>query len=814
MIRRFLLTLCLSTGLLLHAQILKPLAQGIPDEIFATTGTTSLLYTGSTHYFPALKAYQVTVSAWNGSYWIQYPSVFTSDSASFNTLCVFDGCIYVGGRFIPKSPQLQSSRNLIRFNTLLNRWEPAIGFTFQNTAGAVNTSVVYKNELYLGGDFSAITSTDTIKSIMRYDGGVWKKCGSSQSSNTTVITDLEVISDTLFACGAFNALGGISSPSMATFDGTAWRPAYFAVSGTVLKVVTFQNKITALVNDNGGNRVLVRTATGLQNITTSLLISNLKDIEVFNNELWLSGGFAINSVTSTLAHYNTSWVSASLPLIPYNQFQKFNNNLYVTSPYDVAGVVRMNRIAQLLFNGSRISGRFYADMNSNCKYDNNNDKPLSRRMVTISGGSEVLHLQTDSTGFYSGYLAPGTYDITFSPFKNWRTDSPCSISKITLAIAANQTRDSVDFAFKPTTFGPDLKVSITPNRGFNALQNIAESYVVTYTNNGTQDIPNAAIKVIFNKKLTSFNATQGPILNGNEAVWSISNLKVGEQRTLLFSTKALNDSFLVNDKLQFTASSNLLNDLDPSDNMDTVSQLVQTGAASAIQKDLYPSPPPNDSVSLVTASNNEINYLIHFENTSLTDTIKNIVIIDTLDLNTYIQYIQETGSTHLYTTKLYSCPPSLGKGVIVWTFSNINLPPATLSDDVYNRGHIGFKIKFNAGAPVGTLIKNRAYVVFDYLDPLRTNNTYAKISNGSGLPVRFQIPDGTESICVNPASHSIRLLRDFNNYSYRLINASGQVVQQGEVTSKSIDINNLAEGVYMITLQYDEKMITRKIIIQ
>jgi parallel beta-helix repeat protein len=59
-------------------------------------------------------------------------------------------------------------------------------------------------------------------------------------------------------------------------------------------------------------------------------------------------------------------------------------------------------------------------------------------------------------------------------------------------------------------------------------------------------------------------------------------------------------------------------------------------------------------------------------------------------------------------------------GVITWTFENINLPPNQAPPE--GEGYVTFSVEPKPGLPSGTEITEGASIVFDYNDPLATNN--------------------------------------------------------------------------------------------
>ncbi len=806
----------------LHAQMLKPLSLGVTDEVIATTTDNNYFYAATRHNYGVIgKGFSIVVNKWNGFYWQQLPGIIFNDSSQVRVMAVYKNEVYLAGNFIVKTPVITNARTMVRFNGTLNNWEAvgtngAAGFSFLGAGyGSINTMAVFKNQLFIGGAFYTVVNGDTTQNLVVYNGVHFNKIGAGPFGNTGTngaVHSLCVFNDSLFIGGAFTKAGGITSFNLAAIDSAfSWKAFSFSPSIGIAKVTAYQNNLAILTLDLQG-KIYLRNSSGFQLITANLISNQITDIEEYNNELWASGGFYSSNVS--VVKYSTIWSASGLAPVSVQDIVKFRGGLYVVSSNDFVGNLRINKLAQIVFSHTRISGHLYQDLNHNCKFDNN-DRPFANRIIQIKA-IESFNLYTDVNGYYSATIpfTTASYTVSLVKFKNWDVDSPCSQNSYTFITANNSTLDTLDFSLIPLVSGVDLKVNITPNNGYSSRRDFVEGYTITYANNGTQDLIAAAgIKVVFNKKLSNFSSPQSFILNGNEAVWSVANLKVGEQRSISFTAKVKADSFNLNDQVNFIASSGYM-DLDAMDNSDTLVQRIGQTSNSPVLKDVYPLPPSNDSISLVTNAENEINYLIHFENTSSYDTIHSVIVIDTIDINTSIQYIQETGASHSYSTKIFSCPPALGKGVIVWTFTNISLPPFENNDNVSNRGHIGFKIRFNNTLPIGTIIKNKAYVVFDYFDPLKTNNTYAKISTTLSGIGNSNYRINNERICANPVSSYILLFKSYEpNASYKIVNTSGATVLEGTINSKTIEVNGLMAGIYFIMTMEGNRLFSQKIII-
>lgn len=819
----FIITLVLAS-FQMDAQVLKPLGQGVADGVIATTTDINFLYVATRHNNGGPgKGYTILVNKWNGFYWQQLPGIGFSDSSQVKCIAIYKNQVYLAGNFVVKSPASILTKTLVRFNQFSNSWESvfvngSVGFSFMpGSFGAINCMNVYRNHLFIGGAFYTVVNGDTTQNLITYNGTNFSKCGAGALGYTGTngaVNSLYVLNDSLFIGGSFNRAGPITTQNLAAIDSNfSWKS--FAISSTagISKITSFQNNLVILTQD-AQNKIIHRVGNSFNLLNANLVNAQVIDIEEFNGELWACGSFFSGS--ASVVKYSNIWSNAGLPLVSGYDLMKFRTGLYIVTANEFAGTFRINHLAQIVFATSRISGHVYQDLNHNCKFDNT-DRPFANKQIRIGFG-DFYNVLTDSDGFYSVMVPSGAvaYAISLVKFKNWEIDSLCSKSLYLFLSTSNAIIDTLDFGVKPVGNGADLKVRITPNSGFTSHRDMTEVYTITYTNNGTQDLISAAgVKVVFNNKLANFSSAQNYVINGNEASWAISNLKVGEEKRITFTVKAKADSFSLYDKINFIASSALA-DLDASDNSDTLVQRIAQGSNSPVTKEVYPLPAVNDTMSLVTTTKNEISYVIHFENTSTTDSIHNVIVIDTIDINSSIQYLEETGASHSFSVKAYSCPPTMGKGVIVWTFSNINLPPNEGNDDVSNKGHVGFKIKFSGNLPIGTIIKNKADVVFDYYEPIKTNNTYSKVSNALiGIDNNLIKTPSKLLLCANPVHGTIVLLNTLSTPSnYKIFNAAGACVQEGAVSSKFIDVNILTTGIYYLQITSENQLNSQKIIVQ
>jgi hypothetical protein len=232
----------------------------------------------------------------------------------------------------------------------------------------------------------------------------------------------------------------------------------------------------------------------------------------------------------------------------------------------------------------------------------------------------------------------------------------------------------------------------------------------------------------------------------------------------------------------------------------------------AFDKQVYPSPTYPDSISYISPSTNELQYTISFANFG-TDTVRNVYVIDTLDLNIAMQYTQEIGASHPYTKRVISGPPGTNLGILVWTFSNINLKPnpGKASDFIGDKGFISFKVKLSGGLLNGTVIRNRADVIYDLEDYNSTNFVYNKIDKTVGI----QTIESSETPIVypNPFNNAFYISWKNNETTkYVLYDLKGAVIVNGEVmnATEAINVSYLAKGVYVLALDNGKGEVVRR----
>ncbi|MFN8277154.1 MAG: PKD domain-containing protein [Chitinophagales bacterium] len=445
-------------------------------------------------------------------------------------------------------------------------------------------------------------------------------------------------------------------------------------------------------------------------------------------------------------------------------------------------------------NSAIISGIVYYDNNNNNVYDAG-DAYAPYKSVQIGN----YYCYTNSNGFYSIMLAPGSYTVSVpltNPFSGY-TVNPASISVV---LTAGQNATNNNFALHPPVGGAcNAAVSLVPHTtvtpGRPAWYNI-------YVNNYGNSVVSGTILFAYDPVL-HFNYIS-PAGGTNDAVnhtYSInySNLAPGHYLSYFISLRA--DSTFQAGYQAFGMASITANCNESSltDNIDTVHQ---TATASWDPNNKLVTPEGKGAQGYI-ATNQELQYQINFQNTGSAPAV-NVVIHDqlptTLDLNT----LRVLGASHPYALQLNG-------NLFLARFSDIMLPDST-SDEVNSHGWISFKIKPVAGLQPGTEILNGASIFFDYNEGVVTNVARNTIEFPAGIE---SLSENVNIVLQPNPFHSFTTLKitGANDGVFNLVvtDLCGRVVQQQSSSAPLlvIDRNDIATGTYLYSLTQSGRVIAK-----
>ena len=221
------------------------------------------------------------------------------------------------------------------------------------------------------------------------------------------------------------------------------------------------------------------------------------------------------------------------------------------------------------------------------------------------------------------------------------------------------------------------------------------------------------------------------------------------------------------------------------------------------RKEVYP-------VNVQPGYHDWLTYTIHFQNTGNAPAV-NIRLADTLDNNLDLNTFQVINYSH-------NNRASVTGNVLNFFFPNIQLPDSTTNEPA-SKGFVQYRIKPKPNMPLGTQLKNTAYIFFDFNAPVVTNTTTNSVTTSiadvaaSFTPLRvYPNPFTTQTTLTLPNTQTLK-----HPNLLTLYDLAGRVVKQCRVNTSPYIIyrDNLDAGMYFFSVKDGESIVgTGKVVIE
>jgi uncharacterized repeat protein (TIGR01451 family) len=593
--------------------------------------------------------------------------------------------------------------------------------------------------------------------------------------------------------GVITSLGSIiSSPSGGT------PPYQYSLNGSPFSTTNSFNSLcsgtyTLTVKDNFGAGCLKDTVVTIVADTA------------------FPGGSVIPFIVNPTCSLSTNGM-ISLIVTPANTYQYLWNTNDTTSFLNNigAGIFSVNiknpanecisviiPVSSIGSNCGNISGTVYFDSISNCMQDIS-EHGIPNTMIIANPGNIITY--TDANGDYSYNQLPyGTYTISHQNNINAYYTHCGNNQNFTLnALNANQINNYGDSA---TTF-LDYSIYLNYNSCFIVPSPVKSKQIIAYHNNPTYSSTGTVYAVFdsINHYVNS-NPTHTSI-SGDTVFWNLTNINAwynAIQINFTFPTSytAANtfpfiiglsnlqyiDTNLLNNQINYTIP--FCNSYDPNDK-----HVAPKGEG------------PNGNI---LASDLLLTYNINFQNTGNAPAY-NIVIEDTLSDKLDITTFNVLQTSHPYQLEV------VNNQIIKWKFYNIMLPDSTTNEPA-SHGHIHYQIRQKNGNQLGDVIKNKAYIYFDYNPPIITNETINTIYQPTGVKNTAALRNQVV-IYPNPASTEVYIDAEREFTQYTIYNQQMSVIESKSfpsTKSKKLNIAALSNGIYFIKTNNGEM---KKLVVQ
>ena len=515
-----------------------------------------------------------------------------------------------------------------------------------------------------------------------------------------------------------------------------------ALPNTLFSLQCYNNNITSLPALPSS----LKYAECQDNLLTSIesLPDTMEELFIYNNP-------DLNCLPPINKLYKLYWYNTAITCLPN----------YVSADYvfpalnsiPVCDVINKQNCA-INWN---ISGNVFSDVDNNCLINAGEYLNSNVKVNLFKNGS--LHQQTftNAIGQYSFKADTGSYvcavDTAGIPFT---VNCPGWGSYSCLVTAANTSIYSRDFSLACKS-GYDIGISgiVSQSGVFRPAASVAIQVLALDINNmynlHCASGISGSVVVVIDGSVSITGACPGALLPNiinDSLIYSISDFgTVNFQNDFCLKIK-VDTSALLGEEVCFNATVTPL-----SGDVDTTNNIYHCCFTVVNSYD------PNDkAVSPTSATDTSqywFTYTVRFQNTGNAPA-QHIYIVDTLDNNIDESSIQLLAYSHE--------PMVQVKGKAVrFNFANINLPDS-VNDEPNSHGYVQYKVKRKGNLPVGTQIRNTAYIYFDFNAPVVTNTTVNTLTIPS--VVSEVNPDKTIfTIFPNPVSSSSTLNVFYNSTS-------------------------------------------------
>jgi hypothetical protein len=460
-----------------------------------------------------------------------------------------------------------------------------------------------------------------------------------------------------------------------------------------------------------------------------------------------------------------------------------------------------------------ISGKVYADQNSNCIYDSG-EQGIEHIMIHCSGFGYTF---TDAGGNYFFKVPSGNYTLSESVQYQYPL-AACQNNSIPLTVTASSgCTSTVNFANNINTLHDIHMIKTNMNYAIPG-NNYDQALIIQ--NDGTVTESNIQLGYKHDEQLDFIGSSPSLYTQQNSVLepnwYSVNSgfpsLSPGES-AILYMNNLVPTNIPIGTLLDFkdTASynspiSNWLNDFTPWNNV-TNYQTTVIGSFDPNFKEVTPK--GTGTQGYINTSDSVLDYVVHFQNTGSYYADK-VVVIDTLDEDLDWKSLKPGYSDHNFTISLSE------NGVLKFTFEHINLDWED-HNYLYSKGLLSYSIKLKPALSPGTEIKNRAAIYFDYNAPVMTNQTLNTIQLVTGIGETNKVTDMI--VYPNPATNELYLNTGTTEdaISISIYDLQGRLVQDQKINKNSsiqkLNISFLVNGFYFIELiKNDGSKLTKKII--
>lgn len=165
-----------------------------------------------------------SIAKFDGETWTSVnniPRFRQSDPNSISDVELYRNELYIGGNFYDEYDSTGDKTRIVRFSE--GEWK-AVGHGIRGGFAGIDKMLVFENELYVAGMIDTRQSPlNPGNGIVKWNGAEWSSVGGDlKALSISHIFDMQIFKSKLYICGGFNNAGGIPARDIAYWDGENW----------------------------------------------------------------------------------------------------------------------------------------------------------------------------------------------------------------------------------------------------------------------------------------------------------------------------------------------------------------------------------------------------------------------------------------------------------------------------------------------------------------------------------------------------------------------------------------------------------------
>jgi hypothetical protein len=345
--------------------------------------------------------------------------------------------------------------------------------------------------------------------------------------------------------------------------------------------------------------------------------------------------------------------------------------------------------------------------------------------------------------------------------------------------------------------GKNLKVT---HYGIPYIKDTNRYLYITYQNIGTTT-ESGIVEYKYPAGMTLTYSSITPMMSiGNKLTFNVGSLAPGAGGTIYIQMHTPTSFVLGSIKCDTAIILPISGDVAPSNN---TSYECDSVVSSWDPNEKMANPAGIGEAGNIDPETKEINYLINFQNEGNYRTFR-VRVEDEIDPSFDINSLLIGDASHKY--RMVKTGRKL-----TWYFDNIELTPKS-QDEKRSKGYVQYTLKLNANLPLGTQIKNTAFIYFDANPAIITNTTKNTLKSATGSAAVLDKNQSRFDFDATKLDERVVITSAVRMDAIRIYDLNGRLIVDKAPKSTKVEINTdlISNQIYIIQVDMGETTVAKK----